>query len=442
MENYFSNCNIDELHIKTFNCICGKKHKANVDKIFFCKDGINKLATHLKENKGIQSILILIENNDYMDIYEKVNKILTDNFFFTKHLIFEDKKAIDISICDKLSKTFEQERIIIGIGGNKITNFIKYYANTFNKYSILIPTYIIESTMFSKTTYTLNKGKICYLKTKGIDCLVVDENIFNFSNTSTTALAFSELINVFMHIFNFNFSSILTGKSYCKEITKFILNTLFNTIKICEGLLRRSKRDLKSLIYNMIQLNIGISFLEELGYTEMLDNEILHILSLIDQYKNLDYRNLQKMKFHINLELCNIYKLYLSNKIVDVAIPPNLSERSIILSKITGKKIVNTLISSKRNTNLDKYFLLQYKCNEYKEEFLKKVNNIYNVLNFAYNQFKRLLLNYDYILKDSIPNDKFMLAINLVCDTTSSYTLLKHIVSTGILDKYVDKKIV
>lgn len=442
MDNDFFNCNLDELHIKTFNCPCGKKHKANVDKIFFSENALSKFSLYLKNTKGIQCVLVLIENESYLSLFEEVKKALNENCFFIKHLVFESPKTIDISICEKLSRAYEQERIIIGIGGEYISNFIKYYAFKFNKYSVLIPVRLTEITLFSNKAYVLNKGKITSIVARGIDTLVIDENVYDFLSFESVSTCFSEILSSFMHIFNFNFASLLTNNSYCKHITKFVMDIIFSCIKICEGLLRKVKNDTKTLVQNMLKLNIAISFLEGLDFNEILSDEVLYILALINQYKKMDYTFLKKTKLLISLELCNIYKLYLENTVVDIDIPPNLNERAIILSKIANKKLMQMLINTNKNTTFDNYFLMQYKCNEYKNDFLKKINNISKILEFAFNQFKRLYLNDGYILKNKVEYDKLMLSINLVCDTTSSYTLLKHIVNTGILEKYVDKKIV
>lgn len=208
MDTDFFNCNLDELHIKTFNCACGKKHKANVDKIFFCENAFSKFSTHLKNTKGLQCVLVLIENESYLPIFEELKKELNDNCFFIKNLVFSGDKTIDVSICEKLSKTYEQERIVIGIGGEYITNFLKYYSFNFNKYAVLVPTRLAEVTLFSKKAYVLNKGKIARFETKGIDALVIDENIFDFLDMSGVSICFSEILSTFMHIFNFNFASL------------------------------------------------------------------------------------------------------------------------------------------------------------------------------------------------------------------------------------------
>lgn len=81
------------------------------------------------------------------------------------------------------------------------------------------------------------------------------------------------------------------------------MDIIFSCIKICEGLLRKVQKDTKTLAINMVKLNIAISFLEELNFKEILNDEVLYVLALINQYKNIDYTCLKKMKLLVSLEM-------------------------------------------------------------------------------------------------------------------------------------------
>lgn len=439
-EDIFSSIGVENFGGNEFVCDCGHSHKISTEKIFFSNNACERFITYFKKKYGYMRVLIMVREECYIDSAKRLQNDFIKHGYYVQTHVFATDSEMDVSNFGKLYDLYEQEQLIVAVGENDVNDFVRCYAK---RYDLVCATHCLSMnscTYLSENAFVKNKGSLEKVKAKATRFLMIDFMEYEIISKRNVALAFQTTMCQMLNTFNWLFEKSFKETDYCREVSKMIFSCVSKSIDACEGARDKVNSDCLMVCEQALRVNIAIALMEDMGHCEVLTNDVLFMLALIRNYNNKNFDLLRESELLVSLLITDIYDLYLSKQIIDVSVPSGRNERANILCKLMNKKLLRVMLSMNKSLTEQEYEIMQYKMSEYRDDFAIRAKNVAKLLHNSFSQYKRVYFDTGYFLHRAIDYDEFMLAINLVNDLSSHYSLLRYIVETGILEKYVNEK--
>ncbi len=244
-----------------FLCECGKKHFALVKDVII-ESGALKALPDLVKKYGGTKVFLLCDTHTYEAAGEAAEKILDEagiahsKYCFKKEHLEPDEFSVGSAVmhydhsCD----------LIVGVGGGVINDIGKILARTSRRPYIIVGTAPSMDGYASATSSMARDGLKVSLDSMCPLAVIGDLDILCNAPMKMLQAGVGDMIAKYISICEWRIAQLLIGEYYCENVAGLVRTALKKVVDGAEGLMRRDKDSVKSVMEGMMIAGIGMNY--------------------------------------------------------------------------------------------------------------------------------------------------------------------------------------
>lgn len=262
--NEILNVGINEMPKMEFECSCGKKHNFPMSAMSIGKGAINdivEMASPFKDGK----ILVVFDNNTYKVAGERVVKLLKDNGFNIKELMFDCGSDILIPDEKTLGRIVQEQDLdvclMIAVGSGVINDSVKFVTSRTK-----LP-YIVVATAPSMDGYVSDGAPIISAGYKYSPLahlaygLVGDTDAIQTSPMDLIQAGFGDVVGKITALADWDLSVKANGDYRCDTCVTLVERALDKCFSTAEGLKNRNSESINALFEALTLTGVAMALL-------------------------------------------------------------------------------------------------------------------------------------------------------------------------------------
>lgn len=245
-------------------CTCGNiHHSIPIEKIIVAHDALEQSVPYM-ESKGIQNVLIVVDDNTYEAAGSKLCNILdsSQQISYTICKIEADESgtvlANETSIVQVLLNYQHEVDALIAVGSGTIHDITRFCSGKIGKPFISIPTAPSVDGFTSLGAPIIVRGFKQTVQTVAPIALFADINILRKAPTEMIAAGFGDMIAKFTSLADWKFGVLLNDEPYCPLVESLTKEALEKCIANKDSIAMHQEKGIKVLIESLILSGIAM----------------------------------------------------------------------------------------------------------------------------------------------------------------------------------------
>ncbi len=261
MNKKFCETDINGLLGKTFDCECGRKHRAAVKNCAVYCGAVAELS-ELAKKYNAESAYIVCDTNTYNAAFEYVRDRLCGlkyriHIFNGKIKLEPDEAAVGQAVMD-----YRNEDIIIGIGSGVINDICKFLKKLTGKPFVMVGTAPSMDGYASDSSSMIYGGVKTTIYTCCADELICDINIIKNAPEKMILAGIGDMTAKIVSVCEWRISNLINGEYYCEEIADMMRSAAKKCCDSAEKAVKRDTDAIKTIVEGLILAGIAMSFAE------------------------------------------------------------------------------------------------------------------------------------------------------------------------------------
>ncbi len=244
-----------------FTCECGMKHFALVKDVVIESGAIRALPELVKKYGGTK-VFLLCDTHTYEAAGKQAEELLDaagiphSRYAFQKEHLEPDEFAVGSAVmhydhsCD----------LIVGVGGGVINDIGKILANTTRHPYIIVGTAPSMDGYASATSSMARDGLKVSLDSTCPVAVIGDLDVLCAAPMKMLQAGVGDMIAKYISICEWRIAHLLIGEFYCENVAGLVRTALKKVVDGAEGLMRRDKESVKSVMEGMMIAGIGMNY--------------------------------------------------------------------------------------------------------------------------------------------------------------------------------------
>lgn len=331
----------------------------------------------------------------------------------------------------------EDVRLIIGLGGSTEAEAAKYLGSRLNLPVFLVVTSPDCAKSLTASAQVVSDGVFMLGDSVAPRALLCDYDLLRYAPDNQTAAAFGEIMSRLVAVFDWRFSSLVTGEAYCKNIAEQAFWAADTALKALRGAVKGDAR-LPALL---AELNLRLSAVAQMAESDRLyaggDDSMLRCLKQLFLHEKRLPKSDGENRFILSVILVKIYRQVLATPEFGFTPSPNNNLRQEKLTEYFG---IEPEVAAKHFAFLEKNDALKlrlYRMREYRGELYDLICEIDAMLSEAYRVFKHLYNDDGYSLLRYLDESDVSVCLALAPEFDRGFTLLSQMKHMGLLERYL-----
>lgn len=245
----------------SFDCACGKTHKAHLKRAIVCSGAINALPGQIKMLGGTKAFIVADENT-FAAAGERVTAVLDAEkiaytlFSFSKERIEPDEKAVGAVI---LNRDYSCD-ILVGIGSGVINDICKIVSRQSGLPYIIVGTAPSMDGYASSTSSVVRGGLKVSVGSRCPDVVIGDTDVLVSAPMLMIQSGLGDMLAKYVSVCEWRIGNIVTGEYYCEEVSKIIRSALKTITDNAGGIINRDKKAVEAVMNGLILSGIAADY--------------------------------------------------------------------------------------------------------------------------------------------------------------------------------------
>ncbi|MBR2323068.1 MAG: iron-containing alcohol dehydrogenase [Clostridia bacterium] len=242
---------------KIENCSCGKTHFCDIEGVFICDGATKKLSSLLEK---YSKVLVVADENTYNASGSYVETAISDKI--VDKVIFSGDKILipdEIAIL-AVEKHLISVDFILGIGSGVIQDLCKYVSHTSKiPYGVVATAPSMDGYCSDGSAMITGGMKVTYKA--GLPRFIVAEpEVLSNAPFEMIQAGYGDIIGKYSALSDWLLARVVDGEYFCKTIYDKTFSAIENVISCADGLVKRDKESVKTLMDALIEVGIMMSF--------------------------------------------------------------------------------------------------------------------------------------------------------------------------------------
>lgn len=242
---------------KIENCSCGKTHFCDIEGVFICDGATKKLSSLLEK---YCKVLVVADENTYNASGSYVENAISDKI--VDKVIFSGDKILipdEIAIL-AVEKHLKGVDFILGIGSGVIQDLCKYVSHTSKiPYGVVATAPSMDGYCSDGSAMITGGMKVTYKA--GLPRFIVAEpEVLSNAPFEMIQAGYGDIIGKYSALSDWLLARVVDGEYFCKTIYDKTFSAIENVISCADGLVKRDKESVKTLMDALIEVGIMMSF--------------------------------------------------------------------------------------------------------------------------------------------------------------------------------------
>lgn len=266
-------------------CSCGKHHTCPIKYVYIEEGAISRLTDICRDYKNI---LLVADENTYAAAGKQTEAALSDKnikkVMFGSEILVPNEAAINA-----VEASLSGNELIVGIGSGVIQDLCKY-VSFYNK----VP-YMVVATAPSMDGYASNGAamitggmKVTYAAGLPL-ALVADTDVLAAAPIEMLKAGYGDIIGKFSALNDWKLAAEINNEYFCTYIYDLTFEQIERTLKLANGILRRDKESVKTLMEALIVIGILMSFAGSSRPASGSEHHLSHFFEITGILENTDY---------------------------------------------------------------------------------------------------------------------------------------------------------
>lgn len=242
---------------KIENCSCGKTHFCDIEGVFICDGATKKLSSLLEK---YCKVLVVADENTYNASGSYVENAISDKI--VDKVIFSGDKILipdEIAIL-AVEKHLKGVDFILGIGSGVIQDLCKYVSHTSKiPYGVVATAPSMDGYCSDGSAMITGGMKVTYKA--GLPRFIVAEpEVLSNAPFEMIQAGYGDIIGKYSALSDWLLARVVDGEYFCKTIYDKTFSAIESVISCADGLVKRDKESVKTLMDALIEVGIMMSF--------------------------------------------------------------------------------------------------------------------------------------------------------------------------------------
>lgn len=272
--------------LQGMDCTCGKHHRCDIGFIAIEPGAISHLESLCREYR---SILVVADENTYAAAGGKTEKALAGKqltmlIFSGSTVLIPNEDAIE-----RVRSALPGCELIVGVGSGVIQDLCKYVS-----FYSGVPYYIVATAPsmdgYASTGAAMITGgmKVTYsVKVPG--AILADTEVLKDAPYEMIQAGYGDIVGKYSSLNDWKLSHIVNGEYLCQNIYDMIKETLEETLRLADGLVRREEKSVKVLMEALVLVGIAISFAGSSRPASGSEHHLSHFFEITGIVNGEDY---------------------------------------------------------------------------------------------------------------------------------------------------------
>ena len=243
-------------------CLCGKPHSMNINKVIIENGAINKVPGVVKE-LGCKKVLLVADSNTYEVAGKKVAALLKENGVAYKSFVYKVTRDLvpDEEAVGKLLLQVEKTTdLIITVGSGVLNDIVKFVSCRTS-----IPS-IVVATAPSMDGYASDSSALIIdnLKTSVVSSyptvIIGDTDILKKAPMRMILAGLGDMIGKYSALSDWQVSRIINGEYYCDVTARISSDAIKKCVDNIEGVKKRENAAVENVMDGLVRTGIAMSF--------------------------------------------------------------------------------------------------------------------------------------------------------------------------------------